>query len=64
MTGKLCKNFHGIGIVPLSKILAVNRSPGKNTLDPAVDKKKKIYMTKGNWLMLYLEKITIKSARF
>ena len=25
MTGKLSKNFHGVGIGPLSKILAVNR---------------------------------------
>ena len=24
MTGKLSKNFHGVGIGPLSKILAVN----------------------------------------
>ena len=41
-----------------------NRSSGKNTSNPAGDNKEKIYMTKGNWLMLYLEKITIKSARF
>ena len=26
MTGKLSKNFHGVGIGPLSKILAVNRN--------------------------------------
>ena len=26
MTGRLSKNFHGVGIGPLSKILAVNRS--------------------------------------
>ena len=25
MTGKLSKNFHGVGIGPLSNILAVNR---------------------------------------
>ena len=25
MTGKLSKNFHGVGIGPLSKILAVKR---------------------------------------
>ena len=26
MTGELSKNFHGVGIGPLSKILAVNAS--------------------------------------
>ena len=28
MTGKLSKNFHGVGIGPLSKILAVKVCPG------------------------------------
>ena len=32
MTGRLSKNFHGVGIGPLSKILAVKLSPIHATL--------------------------------
>ena len=32
MTGKLSKNFHGVGIGPLSKILAVKKSLLQSTL--------------------------------
>ena len=38
MTGGLSKNFHGVGIGPLSKILAVketsNKNPPKRGLNP------------------------------
>ena len=33
MTGKLSKNFHGVGIGPLSKILAVNKFACKKKSD-------------------------------
>ena len=32
MTGKLSKNFHGVGIGPLSKILAVKISEGMQVI--------------------------------
>ena len=34
MTGKLSKNFHGVGIGPLSKILAVKSLKRKLSQDP------------------------------
>ena len=41
MTGKLSKNFHGVGIGPLSNILAVNSSIAKsdNEIGKVTDKK-------------------------
>ena len=42
MTGGLSKNFHGVGIGPLSEILAVNSSIAKsdNEIGKVNDKKK------------------------
>ena len=34
MTGKLSKNFHGVGIGPLSNILAVKNKQKSDTLTP------------------------------
>ena len=37
MTGELSKNFHGVGIGPLSKILAVKCAATVNKIEFSVD---------------------------
>ena len=52
MTGKLSKNFHGVGIGPLSKILAVKSQLKANEENSLYDiTAKKIFNVNYDWIL-------------